>query len=74
MSKRLWVEILALMLGLLVCYAFGTGWFMYIYTKKTGPIGLYGVLSWCVFPFILPDLVKMALAFVLAKRVKPVIK
>lgn len=74
LRKRLWVEILALVLGLLVCYAFGTGWFMYIYTKKTGPIGLYGVLSWCVFPFILPDLVKMALAFVLAKRVKPVIK
>ena len=74
LRRKLWVEILALVLGLLVCYAFGTGWFMYIYTKKTGPVGLFSVLSWCVFPFILPDLVKMALAFLLAKRVKPIIK
>ncbi|MBO4495179.1 MAG: biotin transporter BioY [Clostridiales bacterium] len=74
LRRKLWVEILALVLGLLVCYAFGTGWFIYIYTEKTGPVGLFSVLSWCVFPFILPDLVKMALAFLLAKRVKPIIK
>ncbi len=74
LPKKFLSEIAALLLGLVVCYAFGTGWFMYIYTKKTGAVGLMTVLSWCVFPFILPDLIKMALAFVLAKRVKPVIK
>ena len=68
------VEITALLLGLIVCYAFGTAWFIYIYIRDTGEVGLLTVLSWCVFPFILPDLVKMALAFLLAKRVKPIIK
>ena len=74
LSEKLLVEILALILGLLVCYAFGTGWFMYIYMRDTGAVGLATVLSWCVIPFIIPDLVKMAVAFVIAHRVKPIIK
>lgn len=73
-GKSLVVKIIALVLGLAVCYAFGTGWFMYVYTRNTGDIGIMAVLSWCVFPFILPDLLKMALAFVIAKRVEPAIK
>lgn len=73
-GKSLAVKIIALVLGLAVCYAFGTVWFMYVYTRNTGDIGIMAVLSWCVFPFILPDLLKMALAFVIAKRVEPAIK
>ena len=73
-GKSLVVKIIALVLGLAVCYAFGTVWFMYVYTRNTGDVGIMAVLSWCVFPFILPDLLKMALAFVIAKRVEPAIK
>ena len=73
-GQKTGIEIVALVLGLLVCYAFGTAWFMYIYLRDTGSVGVWTVLGWCVFPFILPDLIKMALAFVLAKRVKPVIR
>ena len=73
-GKSLAVKIIALVLGLVVCYAFGTVWFMYVYTRNTGDVGIMAVLSWCVFPFILPDLLKMALAFVIAKRVEPAIK
>ena len=68
------IEVLALVLGLLVCYGFGTGWFMYIYMRDTGSVGLVTVLSWCVIPFILPDLLKLVLAFVIAHRVRFVIK
>ncbi|MBO4473942.1 MAG: biotin transporter BioY [Clostridiales bacterium] len=71
---RTTIEILALVLGLLVCYGFGTAWFMYIYMRDTGSVGLVTVLSWCVIPFILPDLLKMALAFIIAHRVRPIIK
>ena len=67
-------DILALILGLIVCYAFGTAWFMHLYLKNTGEVGLMTVLSWCVFPFIIPDLIKLALAFVISRRVKGVIK
>ena len=64
------VEITALLLGLIVCYAFGTAWFIYIYIRDTGEVGLLTVLSWCVFPFIIPDLLKMAMAAVISRRVK----
>ncbi|MCR4851640.1 MAG: biotin transporter BioY [Lachnospiraceae bacterium] len=67
-------DIIALILGLIVCYAFGTAWFMHLYLKNTGEVGLMTVLSWCVFPFIIPDLIKLALAFIISRRVRGVIK
>ena len=68
------VKIAALAVGLLVCYAFGTAWFMYVYIGSKGPVGVMTVLGWCVFPFILPDAVKIALAVLVSRRVKPFIK
>ena len=68
------VKLAALVLGLIVCYAFGTAWFMHVYMKNTGEVGLLTVLGWCVFPFIAPDLIKLALAAVIAKRIAPIIK
>lgn len=73
-KKKLVIKIAAIVLGLIICYAFGTAWFMHLYMKNTGEVGLLTVLGWCVFPFIIPDLIKMALAVVIAKRIEPVIK
>lgn len=67
-GKKLLVQIIALVTGLLVCYAFGTAWFMYIYMRDTGDVGLMTVLSWCVFPYIIPDAVKMAVAILISKK------
>jgi len=64
------VSVAACVLGLVVCYAFGTAWFLVIYTRNSGPIGLMTALGWCVFPYIIPDLVKLALAVILSRRVK----
>ena len=72
-GERLPVQIIALVLGLALCYAFGTAWFMVVYTKANGAVGLGTVLSWCVLPFILPDLVKLALALTIARRVQPML-
>ncbi len=72
--KGVVIKIAALVLGLAVCYAFGTAWFMHVYTQDKGEVGLITVLGWCVFPFIIPDLIKMALAVVISKRIEPVIK
>ena len=74
LGEKLPVRIAALVLGLAVCYAFGTAWFMYLYTKANGAVTLGTVLSWCVIPFVIPDLVKLALAVVISARLKPVIK
>ena len=68
LGKKPWVLALSMVLGLIVCYAFGTVWFMQVYAKTTGAIGLWTALGWCVFPYILPDLVKIVLAMVLCKR------
>lgn len=73
-KKNMLIKVAALVLGLAVCYAFGTAWFMYVYMRSSGEVGLITVLGWCVFPFIIPDLIKMALAVVIAKRIEPAIK
>jgi len=57
--------------GLLLLYLFGSLWFMMLYTAGTGAIGFISVLSLCVFPFLLPDLLKIALALLLVRRLKP---
>ena len=59
---------LACAAGLLVCYAFGTAWFMIAYASSTGPVGLGTALGWCVIPFLIPDAVKLALALIFARR------
>ncbi len=61
-------------LGTIICYSFGTAWFMFVYMNTTGAVGLMTVLSWCVFPFIIPDLVKMGLAILVLKRMHTVLK
>ena len=64
----------ALVLGLIVCYAFGTAWFMAVYARQSGSVGLTTALGWCVVPFIIPDLVKLALAWSLGAVLKKHVK
>ena len=69
-SKK-WVLPASMVVGLIACYAFGTAWFMVVYARNAGAIGLGTALGWCVFPFIIPDLVKIALAVGLTRVLKP---
>lgn len=61
---------ISMVLGLIVCYIFGTAWFVIVYTNTKEPVGIMTALGWCVFPFIIPDLIKIALALVLTLRLK----
>ncbi len=56
--------------GLLVCYAFGTAWFMIVYLRTVGAVSLVTALMWCVIPFVIPDLIKILLALTLIKGIK----
>ena len=67
------ILILSMVLGLILCYAFGTAWFMTVYSGSNGPIDLATALGWCVFPFIIPDAIKIAVACLLIRRLKPAI-
>ena len=64
------VRIASMILGLLLCYAFGTAWFMFVYARQSGVIALGTALAWCVIPFLLPDLVKLGLALLLSGRLR----
>lgn len=60
---------LIMLLALLVCYAFGTAWFVHVYVGEDGShIGMMTALSWCVFPFIVADLLKIALALFISSN------
>lgn len=59
----------SMLLGLVVCYAFGTAWFMLVYSRTSGTAGLGTVLGWCVLPFIIPDCIKICCAVILSNRV-----
>lgn len=61
---------ISMILGLIVCYIFGTAWFVIVYTNTKEPIGILTALGWCVFPFIIPDLIKITLALVLTLRLR----
>lgn len=68
-SKKFYVLIIAFIVGLAVCYAFGTAWFMIVAGVDIG-----GALMVCVVPFLIPDAVKIAFAAILVNRLDKVLK
>lgn len=74
LGTKTWMAALSMALGLLVCYAFGTAWFMLVYARTTGPVGLWTALGWCVLPYIPVDAVKMVLALAVRKRLAAAIR
>jgi len=63
----------AMVVGVAVCYFFGTLWFMTMY-KGAGGISLAAALMMCVVPYLAPDAVKAALAALLAVRLERFVK
>ena len=70
-SRRFPLLLLWMVLGLALCYTFGTAWFVLLYAKNTGPISVATALGWCVLPYLLPDGVKLTLAALLTGRLYP---
>ena len=74
LGKKKWALALSMVIGLLVCYAFGTAWFMVLYTNSKGAITLGAVLGMCVIPYIIPDVIKIAVALLLTNILKRFVK
>lgn len=72
-GRKLKVLVPAMILGILLCYAFGTAWFVLVYTKNSGPIGVGTALGWCVLPYIPADAAKLLLASLLSVRLYPLV-
>lgn len=73
-TNKLWALIVSMVVGILVCYVFGTAWFAVVYAKTSDPAPLATILGWCVFPFLIPDAVKIVIAGILTNRLKKFIK
>lgn len=73
-GKKLVPQAIIMLLGLVICYAFGTAWFVIVYSRVNGAIGVGAALAWCVIPFIIPDVAKIALALILSNRVSRFVK
>lgn len=73
-GDRKWVLPASMVLGLVLCYLFGTLWYLALYTSKTGPVTFWAVMLKCVVPFIVPDLAKIGIALLLSVKLKRFIR
>lgn len=71
--KAVW-QLPAMLVGLALCYAFGTLWFMNLSVNSSETGGLLTVLTMCVFPFVIPDFLKLSFAYMISKRLKPFLR
>lgn len=74
LGKKIWVLALSMVLGLIVCYAFGTIWFVKVYSNGGESISFAGALGMCVVPYIIPDIIKIVIALSISKRVRGLIR
>lgn len=63
-SQR-WIQILGMIVGTAICYAFGTAWFC-IQAGYT----VSAALAVCVIPFIPADLIKMVIAMIIGPEIR----
>lgn len=67
-------RVLLLWAGMLPCYLAGTIWFVAVMGARGKETGFLSALMLCVVPYLLPDLVKLLLAELVARRVKKALK
>ena len=72
-GRGLPVLLISMAQGTILCYAFGTLWFVLVYNRNSGLIGIGTALSLCVLPYLLPDALKIVLAAILTQKLHPLI-
>ena len=68
-SKSIVYLIIGMSIGLVLCYIFGTIWFYCVFAHNGDSKSFISILSICVIPFIIPDILKMTAAVILVSRV-----
>ena len=63
------MRLAAMVLGLLLCYACGSLWYLHQYLSA-GAATLGAVLLKCVVPYLIPDAIKLALAWIFTAKLK----
>lgn len=62
--QKIWVHVMAMVVGVLACYTLGTIWF----SAQKG-IGLVEAIFLCVVPFMIGDAIKIAVATVVGREI-----
>lgn len=65
--NKVYMQVVGLVLGLMVCYLFGTIWFVAVNTKG---IDFGSALVICVYPFIPFDVLKIMISIILGNAIK----
>lgn len=73
-ADKLWKLGAGMAVGAVIYYAFGTAWFMVVYPMGGESVTLWTALTWCVFPYVVFDLIKIALALTLTSRLRRHVK
>lgn len=73
-GKTLIPLIISMILGLLICYTFGTAWFIQVYSQTKGAVDIVTALTWCVFPFVIFDAAKIVLAVIVVNRLSKYVR
>ena len=74
LGTKAWALAVSMVLGLAVCYAFGTAWFMVVYPMGGEAVSLVTALAWCVIPYLPFDLIKLAAALTLSIQLRRYVK
>lgn len=72
-AKNVKIQLAALIGGLLICYLFGSLWFQVVYGIRGVSYSFGMIVSICVFPYIIPDIIKLVLAWIISKKVRKAI-
>lgn len=70
LPNKSYITFISMSIGVLICYIFGTAWFVFVYNSNNDSINLMTALGWCVFPFILPDLAKILVSTLVVTKLK----
>ncbi len=73
-GNRSFLKLLAMFTGAIAYYITGTLWFIKVYSGSNGSTDLISALSICVLPFIIPDIIKLILAYLLSERLRKNLK
>ena len=60
----------AMAAGLLLCYCFGSFWYYTIYIESGSAVTVGFIILKCVLPYLLPDAIKLFLAWRLSQKLK----
>ena len=72
-KPRKTINLTASFSGLIVCYIFGTLWYILLFIKNGDTISFTSALTICVLPFIIPDILKILLALSISEKINKLI-